>query len=250
MNLTGTMAKAQLKYINSAGMEQDLDVEFLNPETITDGYVARGLGLGDKKCENTRNVKHFRKLEREPLSVDLLLDRSEITSITNLSSLNNPATKLADFFSPNAQDEVNKIKDSLMLPTEKDQKYKKPAICKFIWGSFTYEGYVTRLSVKYTYFSPSGAPLRAVISLTLEDLESEKDQEQTDSMGGSRKTWTVKSGDRLDLISMQMYNDPSYWRLIASENNIDRTLRFPGEEDLGRVLIVPDLQEAKQTGRV
>jgi nucleoid-associated protein YgaU len=55
----------------------------------------------------------------------------------------------------------------------------------------------------------------------------------------STMVWTVKAGDKLPLIAAQVYGDPRQWRPIAEANNIANPLRFPGPQDLGRLLLVP-----------
>ena len=54
------------------------------------------------------------------------------------------------------------------------------------------------------------------------------------------KLWTVKSGDRLDLIADKALMDVSLWRKIADENNILNPREFPKDDDIGRTLIIPD----------
>jgi nucleoid-associated protein YgaU len=58
----------------------------------------------------------------------------------------------------------------------------------------------------------------------------------------STKVWTVRIGDNLPAIAARTYDDPRQWRLIADANKIDNPLRFPSEEDLGRLLIIPVLR--------
>lgn len=44
---------------------------------------------------------------------------------------------------------------------------------KFAWGNLSIIGYITDLSVDYTYFSPKGYPLRAYVDLTIYRLPPE-----------------------------------------------------------------------------
>lgn len=55
----------------------------------------------------------------------------------------------------------------------------------------------------------------------------------------STTIWTVRIGDRLPTIAAQVYGDPRLWRAIAAANRIDDPLRFPDEQDIGRMLLVP-----------
>ncbi|MBK7954308.1 MAG: LysM peptidoglycan-binding domain-containing protein [Candidatus Accumulibacter sp.] len=58
----------------------------------------------------------------------------------------------------------------------------------------------------------------------------------------STTVWTVKSGDTLPMIAAQVYGDPRLWRPIADANGIANPLRFPGQQDFGRLLLVPAQQ--------
>ncbi len=49
----------------------------------------------------------------------------------------------------------------------------------------------------------------------------------------------IKAGDRLPVIAAEVYGDPRLWRLIAEANEIDDALRFPTQQDVGRVILVP-----------
>jgi len=49
----------------------------------------------------------------------------------------------------------------------------------------------------------------------------------------------IKAGDRLPVIAAELYGDPRLWRLIAEANEIDDALRFPTQQDVGRVILVP-----------
>ncbi|MNL54211.1 hypothetical protein D3C87_1775220 [compost metagenome] len=50
----------------------------------------------------------------------------------------------------------------------------------------------------------------------------------------------VKSGDRLDLIANEALKEPLAWRRIAELNKIVNPIGFPGKNDIGRTLVIPD----------
>jgi len=52
--------------------------------------------------------------------------------------------------------------------------------------------------------------------------------------------WQVKSGDRLDLIAFKTLKDSTQWRNIADSNNINNPLAFPTDDDIGKMLVIPD----------
>ena len=128
----------------------------------------------------------------------------------------------------------------LVMPTVEGQKKKKPPICLFVWGNFTYKGVIYKLSQKFTLFLSDGTPVRAELNVTFKAVVTPQEYAKNMGMEACRKAWTVKSGDRLDLIANETLKDPALWRKIAKENNIDNPLSFPKDIDIGKILIIPD----------
>ncbi|MBL8788261.1 MAG: LysM peptidoglycan-binding domain-containing protein [Deltaproteobacteria bacterium] len=103
-------------------------------------------------------------------------------------------------------------------------------VLKFIWGEFgkdskcddNYTFVLSKLTVEYTLFLPSGMPCRAKVSLCLrqaithEKIAKWKPKESPDHA----KIYTVKRGDTLQGISRFAYDDPREWRRIANANGI------------------------------
>jgi hypothetical protein len=128
----------------------------------------------------------------------------------------------------------------LVMPTVEGKEKKKPPICLFIWGNFTYKGIIYKITQKFTLFLSDGTPVRAELNVTFKALVTPKEYEKNMGIEACRKVWTVKSGDRLDLIASNALKDPALWRRIAEENNIDNPLAFPKDSDIGRIIIIPD----------
>lgn len=51
-----------------------------------------------------------------------------------------------------------------------DAPSEPPPLLKFAWGTFSFLGIVTSLTEELDYFSPSGRPLRAKVSVTMKEL--------------------------------------------------------------------------------
>ncbi len=134
---------------------------------------------------------------------------------------------------------TNKI-GKLVMPTVEGAERKKPPVCLFIWGNFTYKGIIYKVSQKFTLFLSDGTPVRAELTVTFKALVTPEEYAKNMGIEACRKVWTVKSGDRLDLIANKALKDPALWRRIAEENNIDNPLAFPKDSDIGRILIIPD----------
>jgi nucleoid-associated protein YgaU len=114
-----------------------------------------------------------------------------------------------------------------------------PPICTIEWGGFSFTGVLDHVSGKFTLFLADGKPVRATLSVSFKEyievsvLVRERSRESADH----RKTWVVRSGDRLDNIAGQEYGDPGMWRPIAEANDLDDPSRLTP----GFVLLIPAL---------
>jgi len=114
-----------------------------------------------------------------------------------------------------------------------------PPICKIEWGGLSFDGVLDHVSGKFTLFLADGTPVRATLSVSFKEykdaqvLVKERPRESADH----RKTWVVKSGDRIDNIAGQEYGDPGMWRPIAEANDLDD----PSRLEPGFVLLIPPL---------
>lgn len=198
-----------------------------NPAELTDGYTAQW----HSATESSEAAKTYVQTKRDSFSVQLFFDTTDETGLVarNVKLRILPLRMLLSptIFFPNAQ---------------------KPPVCHFIWGSFVYTGHITNIKEKYTLFSQEGFPLRAEVTVTFDSSKTDKEAEKDSSWKNSRNLWTVRAGDRLDLIAFKVYGDASRWPLIAEENDIANPLEFPRAPipdvepgDYGRVLALPDL---------
>lgn len=126
---------------------------------------------------------------------------------------------------------------------KKNQRNNKsePPHVAFHWGSFYFRAVITNITQKFTLFSTSGLPLRTTVDVSFQQVEDpEEHSRQNPTSGGSapRKTYTVETADRLDLIAYKAYGDATQWRLIADENGLTNPHRLRE----GRQLVIPPLE--------
>lgn len=129
---------------------------------------------------------------------------------------------------------------SLVVPTVEGKETKQPPVCLFLWGDFSFKGIVYKVTQKFTMFLDSGIPVRALLSVTFKSVVTKEEDARFKGKEACRKIWTVKSSDRLDLIAHKALKDSALWRRIADANNIVNPLAFPGDKDMGRMLIIDD----------
>jgi hypothetical protein len=118
-----------------------------------------------------------------------------------------------------------------------DKKKASPPVILFVWGRFTFKGVVASLSQKYTMFLADGTPVRAELALKLQNVydTSMNDDDRnnpTSSGSGGGQSYTVKDGDRLDLIAATQLGDAGRWPEIAALNDIDDPTDLPEGKSL------------------
>src|SRR5213076_1062588 len=97
------------------------------------------------------------------------------------------------------------------------------------------------VSAKFTLFSSDGTPIRAVCSVTLEEMPGEEFRKQNPTSGSHevQRVHRTIAGDSLASVAFDEYGDPNAWRPLAAFNGIDDPLRVP----TGTMLLVPSPEE-------
>jgi nucleoid-associated protein YgaU len=112
-----------------------------------------------------------------------------------------------------------------------------PPVVWFQWGppviGFMYKVIIKSCSISYTRFTPFGVPIRAVVSLTMEQQPSDWSDIPTNPTSGGqpgRRTHVVRSGDSLPSIATAYYGRPGLWRRVAEVNRMVNPARLrPGQ---------------------
>lgn len=103
-----------------------------------------------------------------------------------------------------------------------------PNLVVFNWGQVkSFAAYVSQVQAKYTRFSADGIPIRAVCTVTLEELSlTPPKQNPTSGTPNADTVHTMVAGDSLALVAYQEYGDPLLWRALADYNGIDDPMRI------------------------
>jgi nucleoid-associated protein YgaU len=130
------------------------------------------------------------------------------------------------------------------VPTEESLAHKKgaPPIVVLHWGkTSSFPAVITSVSAKFTLFNYDGTPIRAVCSVTLEEMPGEKFRKQNPTSGSYevQRVHRTIAGDSLASVAFDEYGDPNAWRPLAAFNGIDDPLRVP----TGTVLLLPSPEE-------
>lgn len=122
--------------------------------------------------------------------------------------------------------------------TAKDKP--SPPFVSFGWGTQIYLdcAIVKSVSVKFTRFKAGGAPIRAIATVTLEELKpAAAKQNPTSGTLDIQTERVVSAGDTLASIAYRELGSPALWRAIAQANGIDDAFRVKP----GTVLMIPSV---------
>lgn len=115
----------------------------------------------------------------------------------------------------------------------------RPPTVIFHWGDLhSFRAVVADLSVRFTYFSATGVPLRAKANLLLRQYEPSRafgPQNPTSGTPRPHRVHRVAPGETLDRIAAKYYGDSTAWREIAAANAIEDPLSLRA----GTLLSVP-----------
>lgn len=206
--------KAQIKVLDDTGEETEIIDVMFNPED----YTVSLTGSFDTD-EGQESSPSFNKVKISDFTVKSFFDTYETHS--------------------DVREKTNKIA-KLLLPAVEGPDRKRPPICLFVWGKFTYKGIIHNLDQKFIMFLETGIPVRAELTLTFKSVATPQEYAEYMGIEACRKAWTVKSSDRLDLIAHKALKNAALWRKIADENNINDPITFPRTHDIGKTLVIPD----------
>lgn len=127
-----------------------------------------------------------------------------------------------------------------------DQKRDSPPWAVFRWGGITgFLAYISSVSAKYTLFTGSGVPIRATVTVVLEELAGQPPG-QNPTSGGlvPRREHVMAEGDTLPALAYREYGRPDLWRALAAVNGIDDPFRIR----LGSTVLLPAVEEISPAG--
>lgn len=131
--------------------------------------------------------------------------------------------------------------DTKIPGTNEKNRLARPPTVKFGWGELTsFEAVITTLTLKFTYFSSKGMPLRATMGLSLKQYAGLRDygpQNPTSVTPAPHQVHRVQPGETLDRISAEHFADSTKWRIIAEANNVEDPLDLRA----GSLLMIPKL---------
>lgn len=111
----------------------------------------------------------------------------------------------------------------------------RPRFLIVYWGSeINFRCVLSNLDINYTLFNPDGTPLRAKLTATFLNFVAKEERLAEDRQSSPDLTHyrKMEQGNRLDLLTHNIYNDPKYLLQVAKANTLSSIRNVPAGREL------------------
>ncbi len=189
----------------------------INPDTYSHNYdIQYNDATGQGK---NGTFTQFRRMGEETVSFKITFDGTGVV----------PGSPAASGSSSVKQ----QVDDFRNLVFKYNGEKHRPNFVKLIWGSLLFKCQMKTLGLKYTLFTPDGAPVRAEADLLFAGYTSAKElaKEATSSSPDMSHLVTVKAGDTLPLLCYRIYGTSLPYAQVARVNRLSGFRRLePGTQ--------------------
>ncbi len=217
--MPGDMERARMYRVDGpldradVDLDSKIEVQF-NPTTLKVGLAN---SLKQNERDQSTRASQFIEKSSSNLTVELIFDTSDSYLVADASSDQEGAQK--DLKDTDVRLLVKKIARTFLYNPDVGDENVEPQRCLFVWGAFAFVGIMESLDETLDFFSPEGMPLRATVSLKLN--ESRFQYLSTDAAEAQQTTPTISnapatvdeavddaggSGNNEDPRSTAMYN--------------------------------------------
>jgi hypothetical protein len=225
------LSKAKFKVFKQDGSFDEITVQY-NPDSLS---FDKSVHVADIVIPGLDSpLKQFVRGGAETATVELFFDTTEGGTGAGATS-------------------VTTLTDAFYGLVKIDPQTHAAPVCSFIWGAkfpgdrlptrygnqrrTEFSCVVTDVKQDFKLFSPEGTPLRAVLTVKLEEyvpLQRQLERLNLQSADHTR-SHVLEHGETLALVSWQYFQDARMWRHLADANAIDD----PRRTISGAVLTVP-----------
>jgi hypothetical protein len=184
--------------------------------------------------------RQFVAVEPETLSLTMFFDTYEAHVSAGSSQLISSVVSAANPFSRSQASDVRNLTRQVAALAAVDRELHHPPVCQLSWGTQEdiFTGVLTQLDQNFTMFLPDGTPVRATLSCSFDEFQTEAHAKAREVHSSDVvKTRVARRGDSLQSLAAQEYRDPSLWREIARANGIIN----PRSLSPGQILTIPKL---------
>lgn len=187
---------------------EDLDFSTpINPESFTKNYT---VNLDTRVAHGQPGTQAgYKSSQPEELKLDFVLDGTGVVQ----GYLTPPGTS-------SVHDELDAFMECVY---DYDGITHRPNYLIVYWGTeITFPCVLSSVELNHTLFNPDGSPLRVKISATFTKTESDAARAAVCQMSSPDLTHqkVVQQGDRLDLLTYNIYTDPNYFLMVGKFNNL------------------------------
>ena len=222
MNDNRTLQKLVIRsFANRDFTGEDTNKKFtapVNPESFTqnlkiDHDVRRGQG-------NHGTEVTFKSTEPEELRLEFILDGTGTME-----------GYVEEYKKLEVHEQLKKFMDCAY---NYDGNIHSPRYLILFWGSeINFHCVLSNLDINYSLFNPSGRPLRAKLTATFLNYVAKEERLARERQNSPDLTHyrKVKQGDRLDLMTYNIYNNPKYFLQVGRVNGLSSIRNVkPGAE--------------------
>lgn len=195
----------------------------------------------DPRESNTRSsVMQFEKIEPESLNIKLYFDGTG----TVMDQTGNTQTGVSGNEENYVYNRIKKLKE--FVYEYEGEEHRSPYVL-VAWGKELFAGLLEEMTVNYNLFNPAGVPLRAEVNLRLKEHVSKEFQNaiQKNSSPDLTHKRTLKDGDRIYLLSQEIYKSPKYYLEIAKYNRLTNFRKL----NLATVMTFPPIAKGSEQNK-
>lgn len=205
---SGELIKALITTYEDKAFQKEIQTISLpvNPESLSQNYKIEFKKEQGQGNEGTDPKYVF--TAPEELKLDFIMDGTETIEGYAYNSGGHSVRDQLDVF--------------LKAVYTMNSKTHRPNFVIVQWGNISFQGVLSTLDVNYTLFKSNGDPLRAKISTTFKKYLNDEERAKREGKKSPDLTHIkqVKSNDRLDNMTTEIYNNPKYITQIARINNL------------------------------
>lgn len=183
----------------------------INPESFQRAWKPKYDTRGGQGNEGTD--PRYKRSDPEMVKVDFTLDGTQ--SVEGYVYQTNRQNQYQS-----VSDQIKALKHTVY---RMDNKTHKPPKLIIFWGpDFKFPCILSDLTINYTLFDSEGNPLRAKISASFKEFVEPKKRERRQRCESPDITHirTFRGGDRLDLMSFNIYTKSQYVLQLAAANDL------------------------------
>lgn len=202
----------------------------INPEQLSRSFKVE---YDKQQSQGAKgNDPKFKFIRPEELRFDFIFDGTGVIPVSNQTTQSNQPRSFH-------KDVIGQINKFLNLVYVMNGKTHKPNFLRLLWGDLfgtnnVFDCVLKDLQINYTLFAPDGKPLRAKISAGfvgfIEQVRRVREEnKKSPDVTHIRK---VVGGDRLPLLTQDIYGDPTYYLQVAKVNGLVNFRRLATNTDL------------------